>query len=224
MPGTNNDLNVLNSSPLFQDILNNAFSFTISGNYKVIEGFGKERKTPYFLVDGIYPTWSIFAGPVTDPTIDQKQYKTTQEAIRKDVERAVGVLMARFQILKSAINYWKHEDVVALTEVCVILHNMIIACSEDDVSQDDSLATTTCTPETVESAMEQLNHNAVMSSMETEIHKINVQFDRDSHPFFTPDEMQTLHRNEVISSTDHDSLLDDLCLLSTLRHLHLLGQ
>lgn len=64
--------------------------------------------------------------------------------------------------------------------------------------------------EAVESAMEKLNRHTVMPAMEKEIHKINVQLDHDTHPLFTPDEMQALYRNEVISSTDHDSLIDDL--------------
>ena len=75
MPGTNNDLNVLNASPLFQDIMNNAFCFSIPGSYKIVQGISTERTVPYFLADGIYPKWTIFAGPVTDPTVDQQQYK-----------------------------------------------------------------------------------------------------------------------------------------------------
>lgn len=134
MAGTNNDLNVLDASPLFQDIFNNDFSLTITGNYKIIEGFCKERKMPYFLVDGIYPHLAILAGTVADPTIVQQQYKIAQDAIRKEVESTYCVMMARSQILKSAINYLKHEDVVALTGVCVILHNMIIGFSEDVVA------------------------------------------------------------------------------------------
>lgn len=191
MAGTNNDLNVLNSSPLFQDIINNAFSFTIAVKYKIIQGIGEESSLPYFLVDGIYRTWSIFAGPIRDPTVDQQQFKTEQEAIKKDGERAFVVLMARFQIFKSAIAYWNHEDVVALTDVCVILHNMIIACSDEEIAQDDNNPIASCTPDSVASGMEKFNHYAVMSAMEKEVHTINIQFGRDSHPLFTPEEIQT---------------------------------
>lgn len=61
-----------------------------------------------------------------DATVDQKHYKAAQEIVRNDLERAFGVLLSRFQILRNAVRYWKRKDVVLLSEVCVILHNMII--------------------------------------------------------------------------------------------------
>lgn len=100
MPGTDNDFNVLNASPPFQDILKNAFSFWISGTYKVVQEFGVKRKVPYFLVDGIYLRWDIFTGPVSEPTVDQQYHKNLQESIRKDVEslRAVNLTLTDSEV------------------------------------------------------------------------------------------------------------------------------
>lgn len=53
-PGSNNDINIIDRSPLISAILKGEFpqfSFTVNG---------KVYKRVYFLADGIYPTWSIF--------------------------------------------------------------------------------------------------------------------------------------------------------------------
>lgn len=61
-PGTNNDLNILAHSPLFNDIFNNTFrcgrmsGYSIHSNFNIFHRF-------YFLVDGIYPRWPIFVRP-----------------------------------------------------------------------------------------------------------------------------------------------------------------
>lgn len=225
MPGTNNDFNVMNASPLFQDILNNSFPFSISDGYKVMQSFGAERKLPYFLVDGIYPRWPIFAGPVTDPTVDQRCYKSAQESIRKDAERAFAVLTSRFQILKTSIQYWRHEDVVALTDVCVMLHNMVIECNHPLVQ--DSGSDSSAPPaagQSVDAIIDKAVEKEVLSAMEAELHKLITDLERDNHQFFTGEEIDSLHRNSITSALEHDSLLDELCLLATLRHLHLLGE
>jgi hypothetical protein len=42
------------------------------------------------------------------------------------VERAFGVLQARFQIIKNPGRLWKTEDLLAIMMSAIILHNMII--------------------------------------------------------------------------------------------------
>jgi hypothetical protein len=49
-----------------------------------------------------------------------------QEACRKDVERAFGVLQARFGIIEQPGRGWKHANMQKIMTTCVILHNMII--------------------------------------------------------------------------------------------------
>lgn len=45
-------------------------------------------KVAYFLADGIYPRWPMFALPIHEaPTAAQRHYKKAHEAMRKDVER-----------------------------------------------------------------------------------------------------------------------------------------
>ncbi|CAL8133720.1 unnamed protein product [Prunus armeniaca] len=68
--GSNNDINVLAQSPLFNDVVNGVsphIQYVVNGN---------EYNQGYYLVDGIYPRWATLA-------------------YRKDVERAFGILQAQ---------------------------------------------------------------------------------------------------------------------------------
>ncbi|XP_048613128.1 uncharacterized protein LOC106422532 [Brassica napus] len=63
---------------------------------------GHPYKLAYYLTDGIYPKWSTFIQSITLPqTPKQELFAKVQEATRKDVERAFGVLQARFAIVKN---------------------------------------------------------------------------------------------------------------------------
>lgn len=55
-----------------------------------------------------------------------QHFAKRQEAARKDVERAFGVLMARFAILKNPARLWDKNDLATIMRACIILHNMII--------------------------------------------------------------------------------------------------
>ena len=52
--------------------------------------------------------------------------------MRKDVERAFGVLKARFNILRHPFRYWKLEKVQNVVYCCVVLHNMTIRMLPED--------------------------------------------------------------------------------------------
>ena len=95
MPGSNNDINVLEASPLFSN-----FAQVIAPPaYYVIQG--KEYSIGYYLSDSIYPKWSTLVQTIHDPRGPKKQYfAMKQESCRKDVERAFGVLQLRFAIVQ----------------------------------------------------------------------------------------------------------------------------
>ncbi|KAK2663239.1 hypothetical protein Ddye_001813 [Dipteronia dyeriana] len=48
------------------------------------------------------------------------------EAVRKDVERAFGVLQSRWHIVKGPARMWNAKDLGKIMKTCIILHNMII--------------------------------------------------------------------------------------------------
>ncbi|KAL5701751.1 hypothetical protein ACHQM5_027060 [Ranunculus cassubicifolius] len=49
-----------------------------------------------------------------------------QESCRKDVERAFGVLQARWGIIRGAARLWNEDDLHNVINTCIILHNMIV--------------------------------------------------------------------------------------------------
>jgi hypothetical protein len=94
MPGSNNDVNVLDRSPLVTNMLrgpSDDLTFTVNG---------KQYSRYYLLTDGIYPPWSCFVQTIHSPQDEKRaHYSKMQESTRKDVERCFGVLQGRFAIL-----------------------------------------------------------------------------------------------------------------------------
>jgi hypothetical protein len=89
LPGGNNDINVLDRSPLLGNLLQGA------GHDMTFEVNGHVYNRYYLLTDGIYPQWSCFLQPIHAPQGEKKEHYTKmQSGARKDVERAFGVLQA----------------------------------------------------------------------------------------------------------------------------------
>ncbi|XP_057808904.1 uncharacterized protein LOC131023382 [Salvia miltiorrhiza] len=89
--GSNNNINVLHQSTLFNDVLagHEAAVHFLANNSHHTQG--------YYLTDGIYPDWPVFVKSFQFSNDEKKQrFKVMQEAARKDVERAFGVLQARW--------------------------------------------------------------------------------------------------------------------------------
>ncbi|XP_066392531.1 uncharacterized protein [Miscanthus floridulus] len=89
----------------------------------------------YYLIDGIYPQWTTFVKTITNPQENKKKYfAKAQEAVRKDVKRAFGVLQAQFVIVRGPARMWDKVTLRQIMTACVIMHNMIV---EDERSEDE---------------------------------------------------------------------------------------
>ncbi|XP_057542524.1 uncharacterized protein LOC130820963 [Amaranthus tricolor] len=125
-PGSCNDINVLQRSPVFDDIISNRAPqvlFTVNGN---------TYTKGYYLTDGIYPKWSTFIDAVTAPqTAKDTLFTKRQESARKDVERAFGVLQARFAIIRKPALAWTVDLLWKIMMTCIIIHNMIVENERD---------------------------------------------------------------------------------------------
>jgi len=129
-PGTNNDVNVLDNSPLFTDILSGRRCMHLPDGY-VLNGL-RRRWRLYFLGDGIYPRWAISFLPISTPTSDKEKHSgRMQESVRKDVERMFGFLQGKFLILRRERHEWSDEPILLTAQVCVILHNMIVVMQRE---------------------------------------------------------------------------------------------
>ncbi|KAF8392897.1 hypothetical protein HHK36_021137 [Tetracentron sinense] len=100
LPGSHNDINVLERSSVFTDLADGraaAVDYSINGN---------DYDMGYYLADGIYPQWSTFVKTIPSPQGNkQKYFAAAQESARKDVERAFGVLQARFAIVRGPARF-----------------------------------------------------------------------------------------------------------------------
>ncbi|GJS64809.1 ALP1-like protein [Tanacetum coccineum] len=82
----------------------------------------------YYLVDGIYPELVTLVKTIPEPSDDYHKrirYKQMQEAARKDVERAFGVLKKKWVILANLARSLKKKRIMNMMYTCIILHNMI---------------------------------------------------------------------------------------------------
>ena len=132
-PGMLNDQNVLDKSSIVANIMR--------GNFITIEPYsinGSVRDWMYFLVDGIYPDWSIFVSTYASKTDPKKQaFAARQEAIRKDIECTFGILVQRFHILQRPLRGWYLEDITDILHCCCILHNMTVEDREGKLQDTD---------------------------------------------------------------------------------------
>lgn len=65
-----------------------------------------------------------------------KLFAERQEGVRKDVERAFGVLQSRFKIVRDPARLWYTPDLKNVMDACLILHNMIVEDQKVDYNED----------------------------------------------------------------------------------------
>uniref|UniRef100_A0A0D3BC02 No apical meristem-associated C-terminal domain-containing protein n=1 Tax=Brassica oleracea var. oleracea TaxID=109376 RepID=A0A0D3BC02_BRAOL len=98
----------------------------------------REYHMTYYLTDGIYPKWATFIQSISIPQGPKAVlFAQQQEAVRKDVERAFGVLQARFAIVKNSAFFWDKGKIEKIIRACIILHNMIVEGERDGYTQYD---------------------------------------------------------------------------------------
>lgn len=127
--GSNNDINVINQSPIFNEILDGGApqcNFIVNGT---------EYNMGYYLADGIYPEWATLVKSFKYPQSPKMlEFKARHESARKDVERAFGVLQARWHIIQGPTKIWSRKIISDIMYTCIILHNMIVEDEGDAIT------------------------------------------------------------------------------------------
>nr|GEW33196.1 protein ALP1-like [Tanacetum cinerariifolium] len=110
--GANNDINVLDNSSLFDDLLDDRSHVAPY----VVNGIEFEKG--YYLADGIYPQWATLVKSFTVANDAKHAYfKRRQEGARKDVERAFGVLQGHWGIIQQSARQYHVNTIV---ESCIL--------------------------------------------------------------------------------------------------------
>jgi hypothetical protein len=125
MPGSHNDINIIQRSPIFDDL---AHGRIIPIHFKVND---HDYNMGYYLADKIYPEWATIVKTMSQPINAKDQtFATAQECTRKDVERVFRVLRSKFRIIQNSCRFWNAKDMSTIMRACIILHNMILEDEE----------------------------------------------------------------------------------------------
>ena len=129
---SNNDINVLNYSPLVHNFL------TSKAGDRHFEVHGCIYDRYYFLTNGIYSKWSIFVQSIHMlPNEKLAYFSKQQEVVCKDVERCFGVLQTKLAIVQNPARHWSLEFINDIMHTCCILHNMIVEDEQDVLDLKD---------------------------------------------------------------------------------------
>ena len=132
--GTLNNKTILSMSPWLGSLIDG--SFAKLEECVVPFHIGNESfKEMFVLVDGIYPAYTRFVRGIKSPvTEEEKKYTGWQEAARKDIERAFGVLKGKWQCLARPMTQINLQQIGKRVGACLVLHNM---CVSDRVMDDN---------------------------------------------------------------------------------------
>ncbi|WVZ77256.1 hypothetical protein U9M48_025143 [Paspalum notatum var. saurae] len=115
------EYNVLQRSPVFSNYERGRSSpvdFKVNGN---------TYNMGYYLADGIYSEWLAFVKTIRHPMEAKTQhFSKMQDSACKDIERAFGVLRARFAIVRGLAYGWHPKQIKEIMMCCIIFHNMIV--------------------------------------------------------------------------------------------------
>ena len=93
---------------------------------------GNEYNVGYYIANGIYPSWPTFVKTIPRPQCNKRKFfASAQESMRKDVERAFGVLQSRFEMVRGPSRFWDVSTMKYIMTSCIILYNKIIDDKRD---------------------------------------------------------------------------------------------
>lgn len=121
MSGSQNDLNILDRSPLIRDIINgknDGISFRVNGYV---------HNRYYILTNGIYPHWIALCKPSMNHNMKREStLPKKQETTNKNMGMAFIVLQTHWAIIQNLGKQWKIEALDNIIKAYIIIHNMII--------------------------------------------------------------------------------------------------
>jgi hypothetical protein len=132
--GTNNDINVLQSSDFYQSFLDGRMD-ELERDVVPFKINNEQFDKMFVLADGAYPQFDRFVKPLRFPIkTEERKFMEWQSAARKDIERAFGLLQMKFKAVANPIQLHNIKDVAIMVKCCLCLHNM---CVSDRIMNGD---------------------------------------------------------------------------------------
>lgn len=129
MPGCLNDNNVVESSPCLKKISEGVFP----PPWEYCMG-GLRRNKPYWFRDGIYALAPSFLTSIGEPRMKMEcLYAQIQVTVRKDIERALGMLQRKWTIISRPSKLVIVETMEIIMMCAILLQNM---CLEERNADD----------------------------------------------------------------------------------------
>lgn len=125
-PGTQNDIQIWDQSPLYNDFLSGRWASEVDPLEPYQIGSLSTTKA-WFPVDGIYPQISRFVKTIAEPiNKPESTFAVWQEATRKDSERGFGVWGSKFRCLVRPVELHCVKEIRQMVYGCVAMHNMMV--------------------------------------------------------------------------------------------------
>jgi len=128
MPGSNNDINVLDQSPLLKDLMYGQapeITFTV---------IGKQYKMGYYLVDGIYPDWKSSSRQFRSlrvPSVSclQNDKKHSKKLLSRHLAFCRYDVLCLFLLLKFTLLSYSNKDCCQFHLLIFPLGSLADSCS-----------------------------------------------------------------------------------------------
>ena len=150
-PGAINDINIWERSPLFESFQDGSFT-KLDFEYYIN---GELFDELFLLIDGIYPQLSRFLQTIPVPiTKINCNFSGWQEAQRKDVERAFGLLKKKFHFLVNSIQMHHREGIFYAVWACIAMYNIMVEIFVEEHQEESSTFYEVVTQEDQETSVE----------------------------------------------------------------------
>ena len=122
-----------------------------------------------------------------------------QESVRKDIERAFGVLQERFAIIREPGRPWHVSTLSNIIKACIIMHNMIVEDEREGYSKQIPLDYDSCSFTVSPS----IQHGGQMDEMMRRQRQKSI-LDKDAHNRLTKDLIENIWRFYAYGDDDDD--------------------
>jgi Plant transposon protein len=125
-PGKEPDVKIAHYDEFFKSVKNDSLFTDFEWTAIDSAGVTTTHRGAWILVDGGYPDWIQLQAPPKSSSGAVLRWARIIESLRKDVERAFGILKQRFRILKTGVGLERFAVVDKVFHTCCAIHNYLV--------------------------------------------------------------------------------------------------